>query len=231
MGFRRLALNRRPTWGSHRHPGAPSYDRPQVKVCASCTSVSAGFIEPIGRMYSIDLVAEQGKALDWGICGVGVMPFDLGKMKEAMQSQWIVFTRCAGKLPTEAGSGVSRTRLSRTYLGTRRMIRSGHREDGRSVDPDRLTLPSPRAATNFHPAAGEFCTIIRSRTQKPLGSWHSGAVLCHSVRPAAEALTARAALPCRAVHGRVPRQTSWATATRWRKKVFTACAGSGTGAG
>ena len=40
-------------------------------------------------MY-LDQLMEQGKALDWGICGV-VMPFDL-KMKEAMEAQDCVYT-------------------------------------------------------------------------------------------------------------------------------------------
>jgi len=41
-------------------------------------------------MY-IDQLMERGKALDWGICGVGVMPFDL-KMKEAMEAQDCLYT-------------------------------------------------------------------------------------------------------------------------------------------
>ena len=62
----------------------PSYDRSQVTVGIVHFGVG-GFHRAHQAMY-IDQLMEQGKALDWGICGVGVMPFDL-KMKEAMQSQ------------------------------------------------------------------------------------------------------------------------------------------------
>ena len=34
---------------------------------------------------------EQGKALDWGICGIGVMPFDL-KVRDALAPQDCLYT-------------------------------------------------------------------------------------------------------------------------------------------
>jgi mannitol 2-dehydrogenase len=67
----------------------PSYDRSQVRVGIVHFGVG-GFHRAHQAMY-IDQLMEQGKALDWGICGVGVMPFDL-KMKEAMQSQDCLYT-------------------------------------------------------------------------------------------------------------------------------------------
>jgi mannitol 2-dehydrogenase len=67
----------------------PSYDRSQVKVGILHFGVG-GFHRAHQAMY-LDQLMEQGKALDWGICGVGVMPFDL-KMKEALQSQDCLYT-------------------------------------------------------------------------------------------------------------------------------------------
>ena len=67
----------------------PRYDRSQVKVGIVHFGVG-GFHRAHQAMY-IEQLMEQGKALDWGICGVGVMPFDL-KMKEAMQSQDCLYT-------------------------------------------------------------------------------------------------------------------------------------------
>jgi mannitol 2-dehydrogenase len=67
----------------------PSYDRSQVTVGIVHFGVG-GFHRAHQAMY-IDQLMEQGRALDWGICGVGVMPFDL-KMKEAMETQDCLYT-------------------------------------------------------------------------------------------------------------------------------------------
>jgi mannitol 2-dehydrogenase len=67
----------------------PSYDRSQVNVGIMHFGVG-GFHRAHQAMY-VDQLMEQGKALDWGICGVGVMPFDL-KMKEAMEAQDCLYT-------------------------------------------------------------------------------------------------------------------------------------------
>lgn len=67
----------------------PSYDRSQVTVGIVHFGVG-GFHRAHQAMY-IDQLMDQGKALDWGICGVGVMPFDL-KMREAMHTQDCLYT-------------------------------------------------------------------------------------------------------------------------------------------
>ena len=67
----------------------PSYDRSQGQVGIVHFGVG-GFHRAHQAMY-IDQLMEQGKALDWGICGVGVMPFDL-KMKEVMEAQDYLYT-------------------------------------------------------------------------------------------------------------------------------------------
>jgi len=67
----------------------PSYDRSQVSVGMVHFGVG-GFHRAHQAMY-LDALMEQGKAPDWGICGVGVMPFDL-RMRDAMVSQDCLYT-------------------------------------------------------------------------------------------------------------------------------------------
>jgi mannitol 2-dehydrogenase len=67
----------------------PRYDRSHVGVGIVHFGVG-GFHRAHQAMY-VDALMDQGKALDWGICGVGVMPFDL-KMRDAMVSQDCLYT-------------------------------------------------------------------------------------------------------------------------------------------
>ena len=67
----------------------PSYDRSRVTAGIVHFGVG-GFHRAHEAMY-LDRLMEQGEALDWGICGVGVMPFDL-KMRDAMVAQDCLYT-------------------------------------------------------------------------------------------------------------------------------------------
>ena len=67
----------------------PGYDRSTVSVGIVHFGVG-GFHRAHQAMY-LDQLMEQGQALDWGICGVGVMPFDLA-MKQALEAQDCLFT-------------------------------------------------------------------------------------------------------------------------------------------
>jgi mannitol 2-dehydrogenase len=128
----------------------PSYDRSQVGVGIVHFGVG-GFHRAHQAMY-IDQLMEQGKALDWGICGVGVMPFDL-KMKEAMQSQDCLYT-----LVSKAPDGSWEPRI----LGS--IVQYLYAPD----DPDAVIEKMADSATrivsltvteggyNFHPVTGEF---------------------------------------------------------------------------
>jgi len=69
-------------------PG-PGYDRSSVTTGIVHFGVG-GFHRAHQAMY-LDRLMEQGQALDWGICGVGVMPFDL-KMREVMEAQDCLYT-------------------------------------------------------------------------------------------------------------------------------------------
>jgi mannitol 2-dehydrogenase len=67
----------------------PGYDRSSVSVGIVHFGVG-GFHRAHQAMY-LDSLMEQGHALDWGICGVGVMPFDL-KVRDALVPQDCLYT-------------------------------------------------------------------------------------------------------------------------------------------
>ncbi len=128
----------------------PSYDRSQVKVGIVHFGVG-GFHRAHQAMY-LDQLMEQGKALDWGICGVGVMQFDL-KMKEAMQSQDCLYT-----LVLKASDGTWDPRI----VGS--IVQYLYAPDDPEAVIERMADPSTRIVSltvteggyNFHPATGEF---------------------------------------------------------------------------
>jgi mannitol 2-dehydrogenase len=67
----------------------PTYDRHQIGVGIVHFGVG-GFHRAHQAMY-IDALLEQGKARDWAICGVGVLPADQ-KMKDALGAQDGLYT-------------------------------------------------------------------------------------------------------------------------------------------
>ncbi len=69
-------------------PG-PTYDRGRVSVGIVHVGVG-GFHRAHQAMY-LDRLMNQGQALSWGICGVGVMPDDQ-RMKEALSAQDGLYT-------------------------------------------------------------------------------------------------------------------------------------------
>ena len=69
-------------------PG-PAYDRAAVSVGVVHIGVG-GFHRAHQAMY-LDRLMSQGKALDWGICGVGVLPSD-ARMAEVMAAQDGLYT-------------------------------------------------------------------------------------------------------------------------------------------
>ena len=76
------------TLGSLSIP-VPSYDRSRVTTGIVHFGVG-GFHRAHQAMY-VDQLMRDGKDLDWGICGVGVMPFDL-KMRDALTTQDCLYT-------------------------------------------------------------------------------------------------------------------------------------------
>ena len=69
-------------------PG-PGYDRSRVTTGIVHFGVG-GFHRAHQAMY-LDQLMGRGEAMEWGICGVGVMPFDL-KMRDAMVGQDCLYT-------------------------------------------------------------------------------------------------------------------------------------------
>ncbi|MET3804763.1 mannitol 2-dehydrogenase [Nakamurella sp. UYEF19] len=67
----------------------PTYDRSKVTTGVVHFGVG-GFHRAHQAMY-LDRLMNEGKALDWGICGVGVMPFD-AKMQQIMNAQNCLYT-------------------------------------------------------------------------------------------------------------------------------------------
>ena len=64
--------------------------RPQPVTTGIVHFGVGGFHRAHQAMY-LDRLMNDGKALDWGICGVGVMPFD-AKMKQVMDAQDCLYT-------------------------------------------------------------------------------------------------------------------------------------------
>jgi mannitol 2-dehydrogenase len=128
----------------------PGYDRSQVSTGIVHFGVG-GFHRAHQAMY-LDRLMEQGIALDWGICGVGVMPFDL-KMRDAMDAQDCLYTLVqkdpdGGWEPKVIGSIVE-------YL---------YAPDDPDAVIEKMADPSTRIVSltvteggyNFHPVTGEF---------------------------------------------------------------------------
>ena len=128
----------------------PSYDRTQVKVGIVHFGVG-GFHRAHQAMY-LDQLMERSKALDWGICGVGVMPFDL-KMKEALQSQDCLYT-----LVEKAPDGSWDPRV----IGS--IVQYLYAPDDPDAVLEKMADPATRIVSltiteggyNFHPVTGKF---------------------------------------------------------------------------
>jgi mannitol 2-dehydrogenase len=67
----------------------PAYDRSRLRTGIVHFGVG-GFHRAHEAMY-LDRLMNDGAALDWAICGVGVMPFDL-RMRDALQAQDCLYT-------------------------------------------------------------------------------------------------------------------------------------------
>lgn len=74
--------------GTTRVPG-PTYDRPHVT--AGIVHIGVGAFHRAHEAMYLDRLMNQGKALDWGICGVGVLESDRA-MKDALAAQDCLYT-------------------------------------------------------------------------------------------------------------------------------------------
>src|SRR5215204_3222985 len=126
------------------------YDRSKVSVGIVHFGVG-GFHRAHQAMY-VDQLMEQGEAFDWGICGVGVMPFDL-RMRDAMEAQDCLYTLVqkdpgGGWQPKIIGSIVEyRYAPDDTEAVIEKMADPGTRI---------VSLTVTEGGYNFHPVTGEF---------------------------------------------------------------------------
>ena len=128
----------------------PAYDRSRVTTGIVHFGVG-GFHRAHQAMY-IDRLMNDGKALDWGICGVGVMPFDQ-KMKQTMDAQDCLYT-----LVLKAADGTWEPRV----IGS--IVEYLYAPDDPEAVIEKMADPATRIVSmtvteggyNFHPVTGEF---------------------------------------------------------------------------
>ena len=128
----------------------PSYDRSKVSV-GIVHFGTGGFHRAHQAMY-VDQLMNQGLALDWGICGVGVMPADQ-RMRDALKSQDGLYT-----LVTKHPDGNYDARV----IGS--IVDFLYAPDDTKSAIELLAAPSTRIVSltiteggyNFHHVTGEF---------------------------------------------------------------------------
>ncbi len=128
----------------------PGYDRSQASVGIVHFGVG-GFHRAHQAMY-LDSLMEQGKALDWGICGVGVMPFDL-RMRDAMVAQDCLYTLVLKD---------SRGEWTPKVIGS--IVKYLYSPDDPEAVIEQMAAPTTRIVSltvteggyNFHPVTGKF---------------------------------------------------------------------------
>src|SRR5687767_7583517 len=84
-----VALNRQNLQALAGTVPTPSYD--PSSVTSGVVHVGVGAFHRAHQAMYHDELMNQGKALDWGICGVGVMPADR-RMKDALDAQDGLYT-------------------------------------------------------------------------------------------------------------------------------------------
>src|SRR3954462_10214793 len=67
----------------------PAYDRRDVRV--GIVHIGVGAFHRAHQAMYLDRLMNEGKALDWGICGVGVLPGDR-RMRDALVAQDYLYT-------------------------------------------------------------------------------------------------------------------------------------------
>src|SRR5215213_7900265 len=126
------------------------YDRSKVTVGIVHFGV-VGFHRAHQAMY-VDQLMEQGEAFDWGICGVGVMPFDL-RMREAMEAQDCLYTL----VQKDPGGG-----WQPKIIGS--IVEYRYAPDDPDAVIEKMADPATRIVSltvteggyNFHPVTGKF---------------------------------------------------------------------------
>jgi mannitol 2-dehydrogenase len=128
----------------------PQYDRSSITTGIVHFGVG-GFHRAHQAMY-LDRLMNDGKALDWGICGVGVMPFD-AKMKQVMDQQDCLYT-----LVLKAPDGSWEPRVIGSIVEYLFAPDSPQAVIEKMADPATriVSLTVTEGGYNFHQVTGEF---------------------------------------------------------------------------
>ena len=137
------------TLGSLDVPG-PTYDRSKVTTGIVHFGVG-GFHRAHQAMY-LDRLMNAGQALDFGICGVGVMPFDL-RMRDALVSQDCLYT-----LVTKASDGTWSPRVIGSIVEYLYAPDDPEAVIEKMADPATkiVSLTVTEGGYNFSPVTGRF---------------------------------------------------------------------------
>ncbi|MFP5336013.1 MAG: mannitol dehydrogenase family protein [Actinomycetes bacterium] len=128
----------------------PSYDR--SRVVPGIVHVGVGGFHRAHQAMYLDTLMNAGKALDWGVCGVGLLPGDAA-MRDAMAAQDCLYT-----LVVKHPDG----RLEPRVVGS--MVDYLFAPDGPDAVVERMADPATRIVSltvteggyNVHPVTGEF---------------------------------------------------------------------------
>jgi mannitol 2-dehydrogenase len=130
-------------------PG-PGYNRSQVSV--GIVHFGVGGFHRAHQARYLDALMEQGKALDWGICGIGVMPFDL-KVRDALVPQDCLYT-----LVEKDPQGNWTPRVVGSIVAYRYAPDDPDAVIEQMADPATriVSLTVTEGGYNFHPVTGKF---------------------------------------------------------------------------
>jgi mannitol 2-dehydrogenase len=133
-----------------RAVATPSYDRREIRVGIVHFGVG-GFHRSHEAMY-LDRLMNQGLALDWGICGIGVMPSDAA-MNDALVAQDGLYT-----LVTRHGLGEREARVIGSIVDHIYAPREPERVLDVLADPNTriVSLTVTEGGYNIDPLSGRF---------------------------------------------------------------------------
>jgi mannitol 2-dehydrogenase len=145
-----LPLNAAALPGLPDQVAVPAYDRSQLTVGIVHLGVG-GFHRAHEAMY-LDRLMRQGKALDWAICGVGVLPSDV-RMRDALTAQDCLYT-----LVEKAPDGTWEPRVIGSIVEYLLAPDDPERVVERMADPAVriVSLTVTEGGYNFDPVTGNF---------------------------------------------------------------------------
>ena len=128
----------------------PGYDRGSVR--AGIVHLGVGAFHRAHQALYLDRLMNDGKALDWGICGVGVLPGD-ARMRDALASQDCLYT-----LVEKSPDGSQQARVIGSIVEYLLAPDDPEAVVERMADPaiKIVSLTVTEGGYNFHAVTGEF---------------------------------------------------------------------------